>query len=80
MTERVSKISIVKAHYDARQYAKALAIAARFPQLGKEEQAIRMGHEAYAHPDFYRQLRKDVEQLQRDGVAALASKYGWEQH
>ena len=74
--ERVTKLSKVQAHMEKGEWRQALAIAARFPQLGKEAEAIKLGHEAWAHPDFYKQIGKDVEQLRKAGADARVQKYG----
>lgn len=60
----------------AGRWDAALALAARWPRLGDHAQAIRLGHEAAAHPGFYRQLGKDPEQMREAGITALRERYG----
>lgn len=75
-TPAPTKLSQVAAHYAAGRYKEALAIAARFPQLGQERDAILEAHGAYANPRFCAQLGKDPVALQNLGILALAQKYG----
>lgn len=53
----------------------ALRIAASFPQLGKEKEAITRGWSACQRPEFYRQLGKDPETLIRLGAEAVSRRY-----
>ncbi len=43
--------------------------------LGDEKAAITRGWEAFARPDFCRQLKRDPDALIADGVAALIRRY-----
>ncbi len=61
---------------DAGDWQLALRIAARFPRLGEHGPAIKLGHEAYVHPDFYRQLGKAPHLLIEKGKRALIARYG----
>ena len=60
----------------AGNWALALRIAARFPELGEHAAAIQRGHEAYVHPRFYVQIGMDPDALKEAGKQALISKYG----
>lgn len=71
-----TKISQIRSAVAANDWRKALAIAARFPQLGKHKKAIVTAHECLAHPGFYRQLGKDEAALVDAGKAALRERYG----
>jgi hypothetical protein len=71
----MNKLDMLKTHYLAGNYAKALAIAARFPRLGNEEHDIVLAHECIAHEAFYKGLKKDTKALVQHGVKQLAAKY-----
>jgi hypothetical protein len=60
---------------DAGRWRDALKLAASFPRLGAEAAVIRRAWEAYARPEFYRQLGHDIDALQAAGRAALEAKY-----
>ncbi len=70
-----TKISILREHMAAGRWHDALKMAAKFPQLGDQKVAITRGADALKHPDFYRQLGKDVAVLVDAGVAALRARY-----
>jgi len=57
------------------EWAKALSLAAKFPQLGDHKDAIVRGHEACVRPDFYRQINRDPDILVKIGIAALTDRY-----
>lgn len=54
---------------------KALAMAAKFQDLGDHRDAITKGANALKNPDFYRQIRQDPDALIGAGVAALRERY-----
>jgi hypothetical protein len=54
---------------------KALAMAAKFPDLGEHKAAITKGNNAAKNPDFYRQIKQDPDALVAAGVAALKARY-----
>jgi hypothetical protein len=53
----------------------ALRMAAKFPRLGDEREAITRGWEASRNPAFYRQIGRDPEALVDAGIEALVAKY-----
>jgi hypothetical protein len=53
----------------------AVAIAARFPQLGKIRNAVLDAHTAYTNPRFLAQLGRDPEACKREGKSALIDAY-----
>ena len=55
----------------------ALKMVAKFPQLGKEKDAIKLAVDCLNNPAFYRQLGKNVEQCITDGIRAMETKYRW---
>jgi hypothetical protein len=70
------KIDALRALMAAGDWPRALAFAARFPDLGEHKEAIKRGHEAGAHPRFYESLGKDCAALVAEGIAALKERYG----
>ena len=71
----VTKLSKLKEAAACGDWRLAVSIAAKFPVLGKHKAAIMSAQEAYARPDFQRQVGKDPEQLKAAGIAALKEKY-----
>lgn len=53
----------------------ALRLAASFPHLGKEKEAITRGWAACQRPEFYRQIGKDPDVLIQLGIEALRRRY-----
>lgn len=70
------KIDQLRALMAAADWRGALALAARFHELGDHRDAIKRGHEAYVHPRFYAQLGQDPAALVALGVQALKDRYG----
>lgn len=70
-----TKLDKLKAAALAGNWAGALRIAARFPQLGKERGAILDAHLALTNPRFCVGIKKDPAVLFDAGVAALRTKY-----
>jgi len=71
-----TKLSKVKTAYLNGEYQKALSIAAKFADLGAHKKAITVAHECFTNPRFYCQIR-DIEQSKKDGILALALRYGF---
>ena len=59
----------------AGKWDKALQMAARFPVLGKEKKTIEQAYNAIQHPEFYKQLGYNPQELVESGIAALKNKY-----
>ena len=53
----------------------ALRIAARFFDRSEDTQIFKRGMDAHNHPDFYRQLHKDPDQITVAAVQLLAEKF-----
>ncbi len=70
-----TKLSILKTHMKAEDWGKALSLAAKFQQLGKHRDAIKLAHEANIHPSFYSQLGKNPDELRTLGIQALKQRY-----
>ena len=76
MTQPRTKISQLREAAASDDWVKAMSIAAKFPRLGDEKEAILRAHECLTgNADFHRQLGKDPDQLIADGIDALKSKY-----
>lgn len=71
-----TKISKLIALYNSGDHSGALTFAAKFPQLGKHKPEITRGADAIKHPNFYKQLGKDPEELRSAGLRALRDRYG----
>ena len=69
------KIDTLLGHMRTGDWPRALSLAASFPRLGEEKAAIVRAHEVLAHPGFYAQLGRDEDQILRNGIAALRSRY-----
>lgn len=70
-----TKLSKLKACYAAGDLVGALRVAARFPQLGDEKEAITRAWAAVGNPAFYRELGQDPDALFRLGIDALRRRY-----
>lgn len=75
LIEMETKLSKLAAAAMAGDWQAALRIAAKFPSLGDERDAIKRAHEAHANPAFYQQIGKDPEALIAAGIAALKRRY-----
>ena len=73
-----TKLQTLKNLWRGGDATGALRIAARFPQLGAERDAITKAWAAIQNPGFYRQIGKDPQQLIDDGFDAMRSK--WKLH
>lgn len=70
-----TKLSKLKAAWDAGDRLEALRIAAKFPQLGPHKQAIHQAWNAHQNPSFYREIGRDPDALLEAGYTALAERY-----
>jgi hypothetical protein len=66
----------LRAAMDSEDWHEALRIAAKFPILGTQKEAIQRAWQAVQRPDFYRAIGKDPAELITDGVRALQERYG----
>jgi hypothetical protein len=71
-----TKLQTLKNHWRSGDAFGALRIAAKFPRLGAERDAITKAWAAIQNPCFYRQIGKDPQQLIEDGFNAMRSKWG----
>lgn len=70
-----SKLSILKDHAASGDWHAAIKLAAKFPQLGAERNAILDGNMALTRPDFCRQLKKDPDAMVEAAITALQVRY-----
>lgn len=72
-----TKLSQVKAAYQAGNFKKAIQIASKFYDLGNERALILDAHLALTNPRWTMQLNKNIEQTIEAGVKALAIRYNF---
>ena len=60
---------------DQGKWREAFKLAQGFSDLGDEKAAIKRAWEAFVRPEFLRQLKRDPEQLIREGQEALRRRY-----
>ena len=70
-----TKLSRLREAAKAGDWTRALAIAARFQDLGDEKEAIQRAHNARLRASFYRQIGKDPDGLFAEGIKALKKRY-----
>jgi hypothetical protein len=70
------KLARIKALVAAEDWRAAFSLAASFPRLGAQADAIRRAHEAMQRPHFQRQIKRDPEAAIAAGIAALKARYG----
>jgi hypothetical protein len=72
-----TKLSQVKAAFDAGNFAKAIRIASKFQDLGTQRNAILDAHLAITNPRWMIGLGKNIEQAIAAGVEALRIRYSF---
>jgi len=75
MMQPQTKLSQLKAHAAQGNWRKAIAVAARFTQLGAYRNAILDAHMAYTNPRFLTQTGRSIEGCIAAGVDALKRAY-----
>ena len=71
-----TKLSILKNHASTGDWKRALAIAAKFHDLGEHRNAILDAHIALTNPRWTRGLGKNVDAVISAGILALCARYG----
>lgn len=71
-----TKLKTLKDLWNGGDALGALRIAAKFPRLGAERDAITKAWAAIQNPGFYRQIGKDPDELIQQGFCAMRSKWG----
>ena len=76
----MSKCSKIREAWARGDRIGALRIAARFFDRSADTQSFKRGMDAHNHPDFYRQLRQDPDQIIAAAVQLLARKFNLTPH
>ena len=71
-----TKLAQIQERMRAGDWQRAVAMAAKLPQLGKQRNAILDAHMAYTNPRFAVQLRRDIDVLKNTGHTALIERFG----
>jgi hypothetical protein len=72
----ISKTDRIRAAWAVGDRVGALRIAARFFDRSADTKLFKCGMDAHTHPDFYRQLGKEPEQITHDALETLAKRFG----
>ena len=72
----VTALQTLKDLWGAGEHRKALKLAASWPRLGEHKRAITQGWAATSNPAFYREIGREPAELYRNGLAAVATRYG----
>jgi hypothetical protein len=75
MPQPPTKLSLLKRAARAGNWVKALAIAAKFPELGAHKAAIQRARQCAWNPGMYKQMGWDTDQAIAAGIAALKERY-----
>jgi hypothetical protein len=70
-----SKTSKVRSAWGAGDRIGALRIAARFFDRSADTKSFKRGMNAHNHPDFYRQIGRDPEQLLAEALENLVTRF-----
>ena len=76
----MSKCSKILEAWAYGDHIGALRIAARFFDRSEDTQIFKRGMDAHNHPDFYRQLRQDPDQITAAALRLLARKFNLTPH
>jgi hypothetical protein len=80
----ISKRQQIKLFLDNKDYMKALKIAKSFSPNKNDKvdiyllDNIKLGYEANLYPSFYKQLKKDPEELYQKGLKCLFELIGYD--
>jgi hypothetical protein len=72
---RAGGLDLIRALVRAGRWDEAILVAAKFPDLGDQAEAIQRGREAIQRPAFQRQLKRDPEALIEAAKAALLERW-----
>ena len=79
MPERLTKLAQLKRLWATGDRLKALRLAAKFPNLGSADNAIRRAAAFSLSPKVYAQMGYHYEQVLEAGYAALQRRYKLEE-
>lgn len=71
-----TKLSQVQSAMANQDWRTAFRIAAKFPRLGAQRNAILDAHMAFTNPSFLVQIKRDVDACIADGISALTARFG----
>lgn len=71
----VTKLSKLKACWAAGDKIGALRIAAKFPNLGNDKEAIELAWGCHTNPAFYAACKIDTAAAIATGLAAICQRY-----
>jgi hypothetical protein len=72
----MSKCSNIREAWASGDRIGALRVAARFFDRSADTQIFKRGMDAHNHPNFYRQLHQDPDQITGEALRLLAIKFG----
>jgi hypothetical protein len=70
-----SKTERIKTTLAQGDWLSALRLASRFHDRSNDTLTFKRGFDAYRHPDFYRQLGQDPDQLVGAAIARLHARF-----
>jgi hypothetical protein len=70
-----SKVSQVRSAWASGDRIGALRIAARFFDRSADTISFKRGMDAHNHPDLYRQIGRDPEQILAEALESLATRF-----
>jgi hypothetical protein len=70
-----SKTDRIRSALDRGDWPSALRLASRFHDRSNDTLAFKRGFDAYQHPDFYRQLGKDPNELVGAAIKRLQTRF-----
>ena len=76
----MSKCSNIREAWASGDRIGALRVAARFFDRSADTQIFKRGMDAHNHPNFYRQLHQDPDQITAEALRLLAIKFGLNDH
>jgi hypothetical protein len=71
----ICKTDKIRIAWTAGDRIGALRVAARFFDRSANTRTFKRGMDAHNHPDFYRQLVKEPEQITQDALETLANRF-----
>jgi cell fate (sporulation/competence/biofilm development) regulator YlbF (YheA/YmcA/DUF963 family) len=70
-----SKLARVRKAMAECDWNSAIKLAAQFQNLGKQAADIQRANDAINNPELYQQLRRDINEIRRRGIAALQERF-----
>ena len=70
-----TKLELLKEQHAKGNFLTVIAIAKRFPRLGKYRDAILLAQGCISNPSFYEQLGYNIEETIQAGIKAIEEKY-----